>query len=191
MEASRRGGGLIAGQKLALPCAAAMMLLAAIQFRLGMLPIAYALFFGVKATAIVLVAESLARLSGQSPLSLGRWVVAILSFIPSFAFGLHLPVVIAVAAGYGAAIGVGSRREYSSPPSAASRKDELRTISVMGAIWAVPLALVWAAGFLQRLLEAGLHFGRLAADAFGGVCSVLADMPQTGRRIAAGSPQRR
>lgn len=61
----------------------------------------------------------------------------------------------------------------------------------LDAIWAAPLALVCAAGFCQRLLEVGLHLSRLAAVAFGGVCSILSYMSQTGRRIAAGSPQRK
>lgn len=88
-------GGLIAGLRLILPCTAAMMLHAAFCVRLGLLPIAYALFLGVNA---------IANLSGQSPLSLDRWAVAILSFIAIFAFGLPMPVVFAVAAVYGAAI---------------------------------------------------------------------------------------
>ena len=131
--------GLIADLLFVLLGSAARRLLATIQIRLGMLPIAYALFFDVKATAIGVVTVSFAKLPGNSPLSLDRWVVATLSFIAIFAFGLHLPVVIEVAAVFGAAIGVGRRRDFSSPLSVASRKDALRDIS----IWARYGQLLW------------------------------------------------
>lgn len=89
-----------------------------------MLPITYALFLGVNAVAIIEVAESLANLSGQSPLSLDRWAVAILSFIAIFAFGLPLPVVFAGVAVYGAAIGAGRRRDlpFLQPPQRARKR---------------------------------------------------------------------
>lgn len=114
-------GGLIAGLRLVLPCTTAMMLHAAFCVRLGMLPIAYALYLGVNAIAIIEVAESLGNLSGQSPLSLDRRAVAILSFIAIFAFGLPLPVVFAGAAVYGAVAGAGRRRDltFLQPPQRA------------------------------------------------------------------------
>ncbi len=166
-------GGLIAGLLFVLPGAAVMMVLAMLYAWLGAVPLVEALFLGIKATVVVVVLQALLKVSRKALSSPNRWVLAALAFVAIFAFAAPFPAIIACAALYGAWTGGGAAAETTPPV----RPKTLQTIAIWAALWWAPVALVWMLG-LDRLVEIGLFFSKLAIVTFGGAYAVLAYMTQ-------------
>jgi len=166
-------GGLIAGLLFVLPGAAVMMTLVMLYAWLGSVPLVEALFLGIKATVVIVVLQALLKVSRKALGSPDRWALAALSFVAIFAFAAPFPAIIACAAFYGAWTGGGAASETAPPV----RPRTLQTIAAWAALWWAPVALVWALG-LDRLVEIGLFFSKLAIVTFGGAYAVLAYMTQ-------------
>ncbi|MBD3679193.1 MAG: chromate efflux transporter [Rhodobacteraceae bacterium] len=166
-------GGLLAGLLFVLPGALVMLGLASAYAAFGQVPLVEALFLGIKATVIVVVIEALLRVAKRALKTPDRWVLAGLSFLGIFAFHLPFPLIIVLAAAYGALTGGGEAE--TAPPRA--EVSTLRTILIWGTVWLAPIALVWALG-QERLVEVGLFFAKLAVVTFGGAYAVLAYMAQ-------------
>ncbi len=166
-------GGLIAGLLFVLPGAAVMMALVMLYAWFGTVPLVEALFLGIKATVVVVVLQALLKVSRKALSSPDRWIIAALSFVAIFAFAAPFPAIIACAAIYGAWTGGGVPTDTAPPV----RPKTLQTIATWAALWWAPVALVWALG-LDRLVEIGLFFSKLAIVTFGGAYAVLAYMTQ-------------
>lgn len=167
-------GGLIAGTLFVLPGALVIFALAALYARFGDVPLVQALFLGIKATVLVIVAQALWKLAKKALGSPLAWALAGLSFAGLFAFGLPFPVIILVAGLVGAlALAQGAAPTLARPRLA----DGTRTLLVWGALWAAPLVLLWGLG-QDFLLQIGLFFSKLAVVTFGGAYAVLAYMTQ-------------
>ncbi|MAQ85181.1 MAG: chromate transporter [Maritimibacter sp.] len=167
-------GGLIAGALFVLPGALVVGLLAALYAQWGAVPLAQALFLGIKATVVVIVLEALLKVSKKALHGLDRWVIAGLSFVAIFAFAVPFPLIILVAGLYGALTATGSPAA-PAPPARPART--LPTVLTWAALWWAPVALALATG--QTLLaEIGLFFSKLAVVTFGGAYAVLAYMSQ-------------
>lgn len=171
-------GGLIGGGLFVLPGAAVILVLALLYARFGDLPLVEALFLGIKATVVVIVVQAIIRLSRKALKGAPHLIVAALAFVGLFFFNLPFPVVIALAALYGAFwLGRNAPAPAVAPPATATLGQTAAVLGIGGALWAAPL--VWAALADQAfLLSVGLFFSTLAVVTFGGAYAVLAYMTQ-------------
>ncbi len=182
-------GGLIAGLLFVLPGAACILLLAALYTLFGRLPVAQALFLGVKAAVLVIVVEALWRVSKRALKGGEHWAIAGLAFLALFFFAAPYPLVVAAAALWGLARG-GRRTVVGGVESAAGTGTferaaapvSLRATAGTVLFW---LALWWAPIAALDLLIPGSVFGDiarffsvLATVTFGGAYAVLAYMAQ-------------
>lgn len=168
-------GGLLAGLLFVLPGAAVVLGLSALYAAFGQVPLVAALFTGVQAAVVAVVIEALLRVSRRALKRRSDWGIAALAFAALFLFGLTFPLVILAAGIFGFLRGGAAR----GAPAALPRPwgQSLRALAVWGAIWLVPLGLLWwtSPGFYGDL---ALFFSRLAVVTFGGAYAVLAWMTQ-------------
>lgn len=169
-------GGLIAGGLFVLPGALVILLLAALYARFGQLPLAAALFLGIKATVIVVVIEALLRVSRKALRGGVAYGLAALAFAGLYVFDLPFPLIIALAAGTGALTMV--RDGEASAPIAIPVAQTAGTVMTWGALWLLPLAALWLVAPGHVLTQVGLFFSKLAVVTFGGAYAVLAYLVQ-------------
>lgn len=169
-------GGLIAGALFVLPGAAVVLCLAALYAAVGTVPLVEAMFLGIKAAVLAVVIGALLKVAQKALNRTDYWVVAGLSFVGIFVFALPFPLIILLAAAWGAA------RPGDAPPSAADvplprAAGTGRTVATWLALWAAPVAVLWASG-ATFLTEVAVFFSKLAVVTFGGAYAVLAYMTQ-------------
>ncbi|MGB5557371.1 MAG: chromate efflux transporter [Paracoccaceae bacterium] len=167
-------GGLLAGLLFVVPGALVMLALALAYSAWGNVGLVQALFLGVKAAVVMIVIEALLRVAKKSLKSTDRWAIAGLAFVGIFFFAVPFPLIIALAALYGAVTQNTPATGAEAPPI---RANTLRTVTAWAAIWWAPVAVAWATG-AERLTEIGLFFSKLAVVTFGGAYAVLAYMTQ-------------
>ena len=171
-------GGLIAGGLFVLPGAAVVLALAFAYAVWGDLPLVQATFRGVQAAVVVIVVEALVKVARRALTGAGGRIVAALSFLAIFALGVPFPAILLAAGAWGAVRRLGAAAGDPAPAGPApSIAATLRTAAVWGAIWLVPLGLLWAAG-ARTLAEIGTFFATLAVVTFGGAYAVLAWMAE-------------
>lgn len=169
-------GGLIAGGLFVLPGAMVILALAALYASFGQLPLVEAVFLGIKAAVIIIVIQALVKLSKRALTSWLAYGVAAAGFLGLFVFQLPFPLVILAAAAIGAVFMAGDPPQEALPP--VSGKATLGTVLVFGALWLLPLAVLWLLAPASLLAEIGLFFSKLAIVTFGGAYAVLAYMVQ-------------
>ncbi|SNS49875.1 chromate efflux transporter [Antarctobacter heliothermus] len=167
-------GGLIAGGLFVLPGALVIALLALLYAEFGARPETEALLLGVKACVVVIVAQALVRLSAKALKDAPDHIVASLSFLSIFALGLPFPLIIALAALWGASRGT---TVSETPPEPTGNKSHPATLALWLALWLLPLPVLWITG-QQLLFDLGAFFAKLAVVTFGGAYAVLAYMAQ-------------
>lgn len=170
-------GGLIGGLLFVLPGAAVMTLLGVVYISYGQLPLIEAMFVGIQATVVIVVIQALLRLAKKALQTKDRWVLAGLSFLGIFFFGVPFPFIILMAAlyGYTTAKVADSPPAAPIPPAAGARP--LATAAIWATLWAAPVLVLWASG--QTLLtDIARFFSTLAVVTFGGAYAVLAYMTQ-------------
>lgn len=167
-------GGLAAGLLFVLPGAAVVLSLAMAYGAWGGVPLAKALFLGIKATVVVIVIEALLKVARRALHGPDRWAIAGLSFLGIFALALPFPLIIGLAALYGH---LTARGAPPPAPATADQPKTVATIALWAAVWLVPLALLWLIhpGLLAQI---ALFFSKLAVVTFGGAYAVLAYMTQ-------------
>ncbi len=167
-------GGLIAGGLFVLPGAVVIALVALLYAEFGTRPETEALLLGVKACVVVIVAQALVRLSAKALKGAPDYIVASLSFLGIFALSLPFPLIIALAALWGATRGT---PRSDTPPEPTGRKSHPATLGLWAALWLAPLPILWLTG--QHLLfDLAAFFAKLAVVTFGGAYAVLAYMAQ-------------
>ncbi|ATG46652.1 chromate efflux transporter [Celeribacter ethanolicus] len=166
-------GGIVAGLFFVLPGALVMLALAALYAAYGHLPASEALFLGVKATVVIVVLQALVRLSRKALGTPLRKVLALAAFVLIAGFAVPFPLIV-LGAGL---VGALTTRSMPKPLPTPKTTHLPRTLATWGALWAAPLALLWATG-QERLLAIGLFFSKLAVVTFGGAYAVLAYMSQ-------------
>jgi chromate transport protein ChrA len=115
-------GGLAAGVLFVLPGMLALLVLSAIYVAFGATTAVSALFTGLGAAVIAIVAQALVRVAGRALTHPVLVAVAVAAFVALAVFGVPFPAVIAVAAlvGWLAARRARSpRRRATAPPTAA------------------------------------------------------------------------
>ncbi|NEK20810.1 chromate efflux transporter [Sulfitobacter sp. JBTF-M27] len=169
-------GGLLAGLLFVVPGAIVIAALALGYAFYGQLPLVQAAFLGIKAAVIIVVFQALRKVAGKALHELQGWLLALLSFLALFLFGLPFPLIILTAGLWGMLINAGSTvpENIVTPPKAHS----LATLLIWSAFWAAPLAFLWVTD-QSFLLQLGLFFSKLAVVTFGGAYAVLAYMTQT------------
>ncbi|MFX0541132.1 chromate efflux transporter [Roseovarius sp. S4756] len=171
-------GGLIAGLLFVVPGAIAILALALAYAIWGDVPLVAALFSGVKAAVLVIVAMALWRLAGRALEGRAQRVLAVLAFAAIYMAALPFPAVIAAAAAWGAWAARGTAREAAPPIEPGQNARTARTIAIWSALWAAPVLGAYAAG-ASFLVAIATFFSKLAVVTFGGAYAVLAYMTQT------------
>ncbi len=189
----RTPGGLVAGGLFVLPGALLMLGLSAVYVRFHHVPAVDAVFFGVKAAVLAVVVEAVLRIGKRALQTPAAVATAALAFGALFALAAPFPLVIAVSALAGA-LGLPVRRARTAAAEAAgddSLVDRLyadgklehtrpdawraaRTGAGWAALWAAPVAAVWAwRGGDDVLTRQGVFFSEAAVVTFGGAYAVL------------------
>jgi chromate transporter len=182
-------GGLAAGLLFVIPGAVVMLALSLLYVAAAGLTWFAALFLGIKAAVLAIVAQAVIRVGSRALKTRFKRVLAAIAFIALAIFDAPFPVVVAAAASIGAAVSRWRPRWLGTRPPPLAAKDEasprrlaagtLSTIAVWLAIWAAPMALVAATlGTGHRLWQVGAFFSKLAVVSFGGAYAVLAYMAQ-------------
>ncbi|MEL6954304.1 MAG: chromate efflux transporter [Pseudomonadota bacterium] len=170
-------GGLIAGLLFIAPGAVVIAVLASLYVSFGQVPLVQAAFLGIKATVVIVVLQALIKVMGRALTSPWAYGLAGAAFLALFAFDLPFPLVIFVAAIIGALAMTSEPAEPVDAPEV-NLANTLRTAFIWGAIWLVPLGLIWALDPSGLLAQLGAFFAKLAVVTFGGAYAVLAYMVQ-------------
>jgi chromate transporter len=182
-------GGLAAGLLFVVPGALVMLglsLLYALAAGLGWFA---ALFLGIKAAVLAIVAQALIRVARRALGTRFKLLLAAGAFVALALLDAPFPLVILAAALIGAGVGVrrpdwfGAHASDSGAASPTSRgrlvRTTLATVLVWLTIWMVPMAAIAAGlGTGHVLWDIGAFFARLAVVTFGGAYAVLAYMAQ-------------
>ena len=179
-------GGLVAGTLFVIPGALVMLALSMLYAFAADLAWFAALFLGIKAAVLAIIAQALARLAGRALKSPFQRALAVAAFAALFAFDAPFPLVVLAALALGALAGAGRQGVPPSPPGPAGSGGgarpwgaTVRAVAVWLAIWAAPMAAVWAfLGPDHVLWDIGAFFSQLAVVTFGGAYAVLAYMAQ-------------
>jgi chromate transporter len=181
-------GGLASGMLFVLPGALVIWLLSILYVHAAGLGWFAALFIGIKAAVLALVAQAVLRIARRALNTMFKRLLAALSFIALFAFNLPFPVVVLGAGAIGMAVAAvrpdwlklkPMADEKNRSPSRPLLLATLKTILAWALVWACPLALLWGMlGPDHVLVDIGTFFSELAVVTFGGAYAVLAYMAQ-------------
>ena len=182
-------GGLAAGLLFVIPGAAVMLALSLLYVAAAGLGWFSALFLGIKAAVLGIVAQALIRIGGRALKTRFKLGLAFASFLALALLAAPFPLVIALAALIGAMVSrtrPGWLGAHKLPPPVADGPSgralagrTLATIAVWLAIWAAPMVLIAATlGTGHVLWEIGAFFSKLAVVTFGGAYAVLGYMAQ-------------
>jgi chromate transporter len=179
-------GGLVAGLLFVIPGALVMLALSALYAVAANLDWFAALFLGIKAAVLAIVAQALIRIGTRALDTRFKQALAAAAFLALLLFDLPFPLVVLGAGAIGMIVAAYRPRWLALRPvpgeALAPRPSVLamaRTALVWGAIWALPLGLVLAVlGQGHVLWDIGLFFSQLAIVTFGGAYAVLAYMAQ-------------
>jgi len=182
-------GGLVAGLLFVIPGALVMLALSLIYVSAAGLDWFSALFLGIKAAVLAIVAQAVVRVGKRALGTRFKLGLAVASFLALALLDAPFPIVIATTALVGAMVSR-SRPEWLGahrppPPNGALpgrralARTTLATVAVWLAIWAAPMALVAATlGTGHVLWDVGAFFSKLAVVTFGGAYAVLGYMAQ-------------
>lgn len=176
-------GGIAAGVLFVLPGAAVVLALAALYAYFGALPLAMAVFVGVKAAVLAIVIEALLRIARRALKAPFLWALAGASFVAIFALNVRFPVIVVGAALFGlAATRFGWLKVVAEAEDGALIRPRTAAqtagILIGGlALWFLPVA-VCAVAAPPVFTDISLFFSKLAVVTFGGAYAVLAYMAQ-------------
>jgi chromate transporter len=174
-------GGLAAGLLFVIPGALVVLTLSMLYAAFGRLPLAEALFVGIKAAVLAIVVEALLRIARRSLKGNVEWAIAAAAFAAIFFLAVPFPLIVLAAAivGFLRSGSAPVQRPEAGPASTAPVARTLATVAVWLAIWIVPLAALGLAfGPSHVISQIALFFSKLAVVTFGGAYAVLAYMAQ-------------
>jgi chromate transporter len=173
-------GGLAAGLLFVIPGALVVLGLSMAYAAFGKLPLAEALFIGVKAAVLAIVVEALLRVAKRALKGNADWAIAGLAFLAIFAFAVPFPIIVLAAAifGYLRSRGI-ANKAVTAKIAAVPTMQTVKTIALWLVIWATPLlGLAAVFGGDHVLTKLSIFFSKLAVVTFGGAYAVLAYMAQ-------------
>jgi chromate transporter len=192
-------GGLTAGVLFVLPGVVALLALSALYVGLGDTTVVAALFTGLGAAVVAVVAQAVVRVAGRALTHPLLIALAVAAFLALAVFAVPFPIVIAAAAviGWlaarripGLTSGGGHRTGDEAGPPPLIADDALhhrapstpRTLRILAAglvIWTAPIGLVaLLTGTGSVYTAQGLFFAGTALVTFGGAYAVLAFVAQ-------------
>jgi chromate transporter len=191
-------GGVVAGVLFVLPGMVALLALSAIYVAFGDTTAVAALFTGLGAAVVAIVAQAVVRVAGRALRHPSLVSIAVAAFVALAVFGIPFPVVIAAAAliGWWAARRVpGLHRSQHAEDAAGgpepliaddalhteapSTARTLRTLAIGLVVWTAPIALAaLVLGAASVFTAQGLFFAGTALITFGGAYAVLAFVAQ-------------
>jgi chromate transporter len=172
-------GGVVAGALFVLPGALIVFGLSWLYATQAHTPLVAALFYGIKAAVLALVAEALLKIGKKALKTRLDLATAILAFIALYLFGLPFPLVILVAALFGLARAGEAKPAIATPHAQPKAGGAISAALIWGAAWLAPIALSIALlGQSHVLSQVGLLFSQLAVVTFGGAYAVLAYLQQ-------------
>ena len=138
-------GGLIAGLLFVLPGALVILLLASLYAGFGTLPLVGVIFLGIKAAVVVIVIEALIKVAKRALKRFDYWVIAGLAFVALYSLNLPFPLIIFLAATYGAVM-IDKVSDRSAPIALGQPlAGTLKTAAIWLFIWLAPLAALCVA----------------------------------------------
>ena len=172
-------GGLAAGLLFVLPGALVVLVLSMLYAAFGKLPVAEAVFIGVKAAVLAIVVEALLRIARRSLKTNVEWLIGGLAFVGIYFLAVPFPIIVLCAALVGFFRASAPKEPVQATPASVSLAQTAATVLVWLAIWVLPL-LALAAMFGQSHVttQLALFFSKLAVVTFGGAYAVLAYMAQ-------------
>ena len=173
-------GGVAAGLLFVLPGAAVVFALSWLYAAHGDTAFVGALFYGVKAAVVALVAEAVQRIGKRALKGWADLAIAVLAFLALAVFGAPFPIVVLAAALYGWLRNRGAEpAEPEEEDAAPSARKAFAAAALWGVVWLAPLALAaLLLGPEHMLTRIGALFGTLAVVSFGGAYAVLAFLQQ-------------
>jgi chromate transporter len=192
-------GGLVAGGLFVLPGVVALLALSAIYVAFGTTTVITALFAGLAAAVLAIVAQAVIRVAKKALDSRALIALAVVSFIALAVFGVPFPIVVALAGLAGWALGrwrpsalsqesKAEGTDAGPPPvisddvlhhEAPTARRTLKVLLIGLVVWGVPIA---AAAVLNGahgvFTQQGLFFSGAAVVTFGGAYAVLAYVAQ-------------
>ena len=191
-------GGLIAGVLFVLPGVVALLALSALYVSAGDTTIVTAMLAAVAPAVLVIVAQAVLRVGGRALRHPALVALAVAAFVALSVFKTPFPLVLAVAAAIGWALGrwAPQTMREAKPPAATpgpapvisddelhterpSRTHSLKVIGVGLIAWAIPVGVVVAAtGRHSIFADQALFFTGAALVTFGGAYAVLAYVAQ-------------
>jgi chromate transporter len=188
-------GGIAAGIWFVLPSVFLLFGLSWLYMAGGHLPWLAAIFYGLLAAVIAVVAEAVLRIGKKALRSPVLWAVAALSFVAIHFFGVSFVLIIFSAAvtgwagnrlfpaafpaaggGHGASSVMANEPSavVLSPASSASPGRSVRLIALSLVLWGLPLlALGLWLGWESTPVQQGIFFTKAAFVTFGGAYAVL------------------
>ncbi len=172
-------GGLAAGLGFVLPGALVMAALTALYIGFGTLPVVLAMFDGIQAVVLAVVAQALGRIAKRVLKGPQPWALAGAAFVLLFFFDVPFPVVVLAAGVIGWLSARGTAPAASALPPA-SWRSSLATAALWAGIWMAPLVAVsiWL-GPDHPLPQLGRFFAGQALVTFGGAYAALSYVAQT------------
>jgi chromate transporter len=191
-------GGLAAGVLFVLPGMVALLALSAIYVGYGDTTVIAALFTGLGAAVVAIVAQAVVRVAKRALTHRVLVAVAVAAFVALAVFAVPFPIVIAVAAGIGwwasrripALAGSDGHGPGDGGPAPLIADDALhtevpstaRTLRILAiglVVWTAPIAIVaLVTGVASTFTTQGLFFAGTALVTFGGAYAVLAFVAQ-------------
>ncbi|WP_070151807.1 chromate efflux transporter [Sphingobium phenoxybenzoativorans] len=181
-------GGLVAGLLFVMPGALVILGLSILYAYAANFGWFAALFLGIKAAVLAIVAQALIRIGKRALNSRFKVALAVASFIALFFLNLPFPLVVLGSGALGMAAAayrpqwLRLKPPIESPapaPRGALVRRSLYTILGWLLVWAAPMLLILAAlGPGHVLWTIGAFFSQLAVVTFGGAYAVLAYMAQ-------------
>jgi chromate transporter len=179
-------GGIVAGGLFVIPGALVMLALSMLYALAADLQWFAALFLGIKAAVLAIIAQALLRIAGRALKTPLQRVLALAAFAALFLFDAPFPLVVLAALALGALVGARKPTWLALKPfdplaDAAPNpwRASLKAALIWGAIWAAPMISVLVfLGPEHVLWDIGVFFSQLAVVTFGGAYAVLAYMAQ-------------
>lgn len=177
-------GALAAGLLFVLPGALIVLGLSVLYGYAARLDWFSAMLLGIKAAVLAIVVQALLRIAVRALDTRFKRLVALAAFIALAALHLPFPLVVLGAGLVGALAPSAWLALKPLGPVAAQLgprpwRASLRAVAGFGALWAAPMALIFAAlGPDHVLWQIGGFFSKLAVVTFGGAYAVLAYMAQ-------------
>ena len=174
-------GGLAAGPLFVIPGALVVLALSMLYAAFGKLPMAEAVFVGIKAAVLAIVVEALLRIARRSLKTRTELLIAGLAFVAIYFLSVPFPLIVLAAAlvGFFRATSPAAAHPRPTPAHGATIAGTFATAVVWLAIWLLPLlALAAIFGRSHTITQLAVFFSKLAVVTFGGAYAVLAYMAQ-------------